>query len=56
MSTDFEKYTIQISEWFTKQGSKTEFLEVWNQAVSESADISRRMEITEETLLQVIGI
>lgn len=56
MNTDFEKYRNQLSEWFQNENSKIEFFKVWDQAINESNDLTRRMEITEDTLVKVIGI
>lgn len=56
MNTDFENYRNQLSEWFQSENSKIEFLKVWDQAVNEGQDLTRRMEISEETLVKVIGI
>lgn len=56
MNTKFENYRNQLSEWFQSENSKIEFLRVWDQAVSESEEITRKMEMTEATLVKVIGI
>lgn len=56
MNTDFENYRNQLNEWFQRENSMTEFLEVWTHAVNKSENLTKRMEVTEDTLIKVIGI
>lgn len=56
MNTNFQDYKKQLNEWFQRENSKIEFLKYWTQAVNESENITKRMEITEDTLVKVIGI